>query len=53
MKPKKTSDVDLSSIKISEKLNRLSKTILFPEKVEEANHTLTSTPLPKAWREKK
>ena len=53
MKRKKTSDVDLSSIKISEKLNRLSKTILFPEKLEEANRTLTSTPLPKALREKK
>ena len=53
MKLKNSSEVDLSSIKISEKLNRLSKTILFPEKVEEANHTLTSTPLPKAWREKK
>ena len=53
MKQKKTSDVDFGSIKISEKLNRLSKTVLFPEKVEEANRTLTSTPLPKAWREKK
>lgn len=53
MKSKKSSEIDLSSVKINEELNKYSHQNLFPEKLAEANRILAETPLPKAWRDKK
>jgi hypothetical protein len=53
MKSKKTTAIDLGSVKINEELNKYAHQNLFPEKLAEANRILAETPLPKAWREKK
>jgi hypothetical protein len=53
MKSKKSTDIDLSSVKINEELNKYAHQNLFPEKLAEANRILSETPLPKALREKK